>query len=916
MASEIPKAYEPQEIERRWAQTWFEEKIYRADAKGKGEMFSIVLPPPNVTGSIHIGHMLEHTQIDIVVRWQRMRGNKTLWLPGMDHAGIATQVVVERQLAKEGLKREQIGREEFERRVWQWKTESGGNIKKQMIRLGVSCDWTREKFTLDPPLYRAVMEAFLRLYREELIYRGRYMVNWCPRCQTALSDLETVHEQREGKLWFIRYPIAGSRETITVATTRPETMLGDTAVAVHPSDERYKHLIGKMAVLPLMNREIPIIADDFVDREFGTGAVKVTPAHDPNDFAMGQRHKLAEIDVMTPDAHMSAAAGAYAGMDRFAAREKIVEDLKAQGLLERVTNHAMSVGLCDRCKTIIEPRLSVQWFCKMKPLAAPGIQIVEDALLSIVPDNQKKIFLDWLTNIRDWCISRQLWWGHRIPIWHCGDCGAMTPAKDSSVEVVDGRAQIASVPEKCEKCGSGKLTQDADVLDTWFSSGLWPLSTLGWPDDTEDLRTFYPTSLLISGYDILFFWDARMVMLDLHLAQRPKTEERIPFRQLYVHGIVRDPHGIKMSKTRGNVIDPLEIIEKYGTDALRFALIVAAAPGTDIALSEERILSYRAFANKIWNAARFLFFNLEKIEAMGVTLGELAAPEIRAKAPYATRDALPHEWIFSRLAAVTEQMNDALENFRFHEAAHVIYHFFWGDFCDWYIEWLKPQLASDNREDAIATWRNLFAVFEYALRLLHPFMPFLTEELWHKLPQSAGAKSISLEAFPQAKQNWADADAQKSVELLQEIIVAARNLRADLKVEQKKSVLAYLTASDAKLSGLLDRNATTIKMLANLSDLNQIPRAKFPAGLQVRSAPSFDFGIVYEETVDLAAEIAKLKKEKDRIEKYLESKRQRLSDQTFRSRAPAEIVRGLEATLVQREIDYQKTLDRLAQLDK
>ncbi|MGH9864893.1 MAG: valine--tRNA ligase, partial [Candidatus Acidiferrales bacterium] len=642
MAREIPKAYEPQEIERRWAQTWFEEKLYRAEATGPaqagkpGEMFSIVLPPPNVTGSIHIGHMLEHTQIDIIVRWRRMRGNKTLWLPGMDHAGIATQVVVERQLTKEGLKREQIGREEFERRVWQWKAESGGNIKKQMIRLGVSCDWTREKFTLDPALYRAVMEAFLRLYREGLIYRGRYMVNWCPRCQTALSDLETVHEAREGKLWHIRYPIAGSKEFIVVATTRPETMLGDTAVAVHPEDERYKKLIGKMAVLPLMNREIPIIADGFVDREFGTGAVKVTPAHDPNDFALGQRHKLAEIDVMTPDAHMSAAAGAYAGMDRFAAREKIVEDLKVQGLLESITNHAMSVGLCDRCKTIIEARLSMQWFCKMKPLAAHGIQVVENGLLSIVPDNQKKIFLDWLTNIRDWCISRQLWWGHRIPIWYCGDCGAMTPAKDSRVEVVDGRAQIAGVPEKCEKCGSGKLTQDPDVLDTWFSSGLWPLSTLGWPDDTEDLRTFYPTSLLISGYDILFFWDARMIMLGLHLAPGAKIEERIPFRQLFLHGIVRDPHGIKMSKTRGNVVDPLEIIEKYGTDALRFALTVMAAPGTDIALSEERILSYRAFANKIWNAARFLFFNLEKIEAMGVTLEELAAPDIRAKAPYPT----------------------------------------------------------------------------------------------------------------------------------------------------------------------------------------------------------------------------------------------------------------------------------------
>ncbi|HXT73169.1 MAG TPA: valine--tRNA ligase [Candidatus Angelobacter sp.] len=916
MAREIPKAYEPQETERRWAQTWFEEQLYRADAKGAGEMFSIVLPPPNVTGSIHIGHMLEHTQIDIVVRWHRMRGNKTLWLPGMDHAGIATQVVVERQLAKEGLKREQIGREEFERRVWQWKAESGGNIKKQMIRLGVSCDWTREKFTLDPPLYRAVMEAFLRLYREGLIYRGRYMVNWCPRCQTALSDLETVHEQREGKLWFIRYPIADSRETITVATTRPETMLGDTAVAVHPSDERYKHLIGKMAVLPLMNREIPVIADDFVDREFGTGAVKVTPAHDPNDFAMGQRHNLAEIDVMTPDAHMSAAAGAYAGMDRFAAREKIVEDLKAQDLLERVTNHAMSVGLCDRCKTIIEPRLSVQWFCKMKPLAAPGIQIVEDGLLSIVPDNQKKTFLDWLTNIRDWCISRQLWWGHRIPIWHCGDCGAMTSAKDSSVEVVDGRAQIASVPEKCDKCGSGKLTQDPDVLDTWFSSGLWPLSTLGWPDDTEDLRTFYPTSLLISGYDILFFWDARMVMLDLHLAPRTKTEERIPFRQLYLHGIVRDPHGIKMSKTRGNVIDPLEIIEKYGTDALRFALIVAAAPGTDIALSEERILSYRAFANKIWNAARFLFFNLEKIEAMGVTLEELAAPDVRAKAPYATRDALPHQWIFSRLAAVTEQMNDALENFRFHEAAHVIYHFFWGDFCDWYIEWLKPQLASENREDAIATWQNLFAAFEHALRLLHPFMPFITEELWHRLPQKADAKSISLQSFPTAHASWRNSEAEGNVALVQEIVVTARNIRAEIKLATKKKVTADFASDDSEVRKRAAENIDVILRLGSLSALN-IHSGKLKSGEgAVRSTSQFDLRIQFEgEPVDAKAETAKLKKEKERLEKDIASKKQRLADDTFRSRAPAGVVRGLEATLAERQIEYQKIVERLAQLE-
>ncbi|HEV2490926.1 MAG TPA: valine--tRNA ligase [Candidatus Acidoferrales bacterium] len=913
MARDIPKAYEPQEIERRWAQAWFDDKLYRAEASRPGEVFSISLPPPNVTGSIHIGHMLEHTQIDIIVRWRRMSGRRTLWLPGIDHAGIATQVVVERQLAKEGLKREEMGRDEFERRVWQWKAESGGNIKKQMIRLGVSCDWTRERFTLDPPMYRAVMESFLRLYGEGLIYRGRYMVNSCPRCKTALSDLEVVHETREGKLWYIRYPLAGSREFIVVATTRPETMLGDTAVAVHPEDERYKSFTGKKVILPLMNREIPVIADEYVDREFGTGAVKVTPAHDPNDFAMGQRHKLAEIDVIDADARMTPAAGPYAGLDRFAAREKIVEDLKSQGLLDRVTNYSLSVSICDRCKTVVEPRLSVQWFCKMKPLAEPAIQVVRDGLISVIPENQKKIFLDWLTNIRDWCISRQLWWGHRIPIWHCADCGGLTPARDSRVDIINGHAQIASVPEKCAKCGSAKLTQDPDVLDTWFSSALWPFSTLGWPDETEDLRTFYPTSLMISGYDILFFWDARMVMMGLHLMQRDKIEQRIPFRQLYVHGIVRDPHGIKMSKTRGNVVDPLEVIEKFGTDALRFTLSVMAAPGSDIALSEERILSYRAFANKIWNAARFLFFNLEKIESAGVTLEELASPEIRAGARYPTRDSLAHRWIFSRLAAVTGEINEALENFRFHEAAHVIYHFFWGDFCDWYIEWLKPQLASQDREDAVATWRNLFAVFEFALRLLHPFMPFLTEELWHKLPQAADAKTIALEAFPSERKEWLDEQAGFEMGYLQDIVIKTRNIRAEIKIEPKVKIEVTSTVT---VDSPLNKHLQTVLRLANLSGPKRESGPLDPGMGPVRSAAGFEWQIPIGQGVDKEAELAKLKKEKDRIEKDLASKRLRLADQTFRSRAPAEIVRGLEASLAQREIEYQKTLDRLAQLDK
>ncbi len=641
-SNEFSKAYDPQLIEPHWAQAWVDTGLFRpADTPGK--TFSIVIPPPNVTGSIHIGHMLEHTQIDALTRWHRMRGDRTLWLPGMDHAGIATQVMVERELAKEGLKREQIGREEFERRVWAWKAQSGGTIKRQMIRLGASCDWSREKFTLDPPLYRAVLEAFLRLYHEGLIYRGRYIVNWCPRCMTALSDLEVVHQDRNGNLWHIRYPVVGSAtESLVVATTRPETMLGDTAVAVHPEDERYQHLIGKKVLLPLVNREIPIIADSYVDREFGTGVVKITPAHDPNDFEMGRRHNLPQIDVMTDDGKMSEAAGVYAGLDRFAARKRIVEDLQAQGLLEQITDHALSVGICDRCKTVVEPRVSEQWFCKMKEMAGEASAAVEQGLIPIVPENQRTIYLNWMANIRDWCISRQLWWGHRIPIWYCAKCKCMTPARDSRVEIVNGRAQPASPPEKCAACGSSKLKQDNDVLDTWFSSGLWPFSTLGWPDDTADLRDFYPTTLLISGYDILFFWDARMIMMGLHLTKglRPSPQygakDRVPFRSLYLHALVRDPEGMKMSKTRGNVVDPLAVIEEHGTDALRFTLISMAAPGTDIALSEDRILSYRAFANKIWNAARFLFVNLEKFQAAtGIAIEELAAPQIREAAPYA-----------------------------------------------------------------------------------------------------------------------------------------------------------------------------------------------------------------------------------------------------------------------------------------
>ncbi len=916
MPREIPKAYEPQEIEARWAKSWFEDKLFRAENSADGPAFSIVLPPPNITGSIHIGHMLEHTQIDMVVRWHRMRGHRTLWLPGMDHAGIATQFVVERQLAKEKIRRQDLGREEFERRVWHWRTESGGVIKEQMIRLGASCDWTRERFTLEPALYRAVIEAFLRLYREDLIYRGRYIVNWCPRCQTAISDLEVVHAERPGKLWHLRYPVVGSKEFLVVATTRPETMLGDTAVAVNPEDERYRRFVGKHVMLPLMDREIPVIADSYVDREFGTGVVKITPAHDPNDFEVGKRHNLPEIDVMTNDAHMSAAAGKYAGLDRFEARKQIVADLEALGLLEKIEDISHAVGVCDRCKSEVEPRISTQWFMKMKPLAAPAKETVLGGLIEVVPDNQRTILLNWLDNIRDWCISRQLWWGHRIPIWHCDGCKEMIPATDSRVELFEGHARAAGIPTKCPKCGGVKLTQDTDVLDTWFSSSLWPFSTLGWPDDTHDLRTFYPTSLLISGYDILFFWDSRMIMMGLHLTGGASPKERIPFKRLYLHSLVRTAEGAKMSKTKGTGVDPLELTQKYGTDALRYMLASMAAPGTDIALTSDRIEGGRNFANKIWNAARFLFVNLEKVESSGLTLEELAAPEIRAQAPYPVKGegALAHAWIFSRLAAVTAQVNDALENFRFHEACQTIYQFFWGDFCDWYIEWVKPQLASTDREIALAAWRNIFAALDNALRLLHPVMPFLTEELWHKLPQPEGARSIALDKFPEPLPHWADAGSDDAMAILQEIVIAARNIRAEMKLDPKRKVAADFWTTGPMRRNLVKENMDPLLRLAALSELRIATGHLDPTGGAIRSTSAFDLRIAYGDAVDQAAEIARLRKDKERLEKDIESKQKRLADDSFTSKAPGKVVDALRATLMERQIELRKALHRLAQL--
>jgi len=893
MPREIPKAYEPQLIERHWAKKWADENLFRADVNAPGPVFSIVIPPPNVTGSLHIGHMLDHTEIDILTRWRRMQGYNTLYLPGTDHAGISTQRVVVRQLAAQGINYRDLGREAFERKVWEWKAESGGTITRQMVQLGESCDWTRERFTLSPELSRAVTEVFVRLYEDGLIYRGHYIVNWCPQCRTAISDLETVHEERQGHLWHIRYPIVGTKEYVVVATTRPETMLGDTAVAVHPSDPRYQHLIGKMVLLPLMNREIPIVDDFMVDRDFGTGAVKVTPAHDPNDFEIGRRHNLPEIDVMTDDAKMSAAAGKYAGLDRFEARKRVVADLEAAGLLEKVADHTHAVGTCDRCGTIIEPRASTQWFVKMKPLAEPAIAAVERGDVELMPDNRRTEYFEWMRNIRDWCISRQLWWGHRIPAWHCGGCKEIIVAREA--------------PTKCPKCGSGKLIQDPDVLETWFSSALWPFSTMGWPDDTPDYRKYYPTTLLVTAYDILFFWVARMIMMGL------KFTGQVPFRQVWMHSIVRNAEGQKMSKSKGTGIDPVEMNEKYGTDAMRFTLAIMAAPGTDIVLTEDRILSYRAFANKIWNAARFVFMNLDKYEtAGGETLEALASPGVRASAPYAAGGevALADRWIFSRLARATGQVNDALEHFRFHEAAQVVYHFFWDEFCDWYIEEAKRRW--DLGGTSSTTWKNLFAAFECALRLLHPFMPFITEELWQKLPQERTSRSIALAHFPGNIDAWMDDQAESEFALVQKAVTIQRDVFAEYKIRSKGSVSVYTVTSNAAIT----TNVSAISFHSGASQKLETP----PPGavpFAKRLALDSEMYFLKEGTsVDFDTEIEKVRKDIERLRTDIYSKQQRLKDEAFRSRAPEHIVKGLQTTLAERQSEFARLSEHLTQLER
>jgi valyl-tRNA synthetase len=944
MPHELPKAYEPGAIEARWADYWIKEKLFSAPTPPPGEtrpVFTLLLPPPNVTGRLHMGHMLNQTQMDIIVRWHRMRGFLTLWLPGTDHAGIATQMMVERQLAKEGKNRRQLGREAFIERVWEWKRHYGGAILEQMKRLGASVDWDREYFTMDENLSRAVREVFVRLYEEGLIYRGKYIVNWCPRCGTAISDLEVKHEEVPGKLYEIRYPVINSGfavvtkgtrdvtkipltgEFITVATTRPETMLGDTAVAVNEKDERYTHLHGKKVLLPLMKREIPIITDDLAQPEFGTGAVKVTPAHDANDFEAGLRHNLPQIEVIDEHAHMNQNAGPYAGLDRFAARERIAKDLEAQGLLAAAKDYTVPLGKCDRCGTIVEPRLSTQWFIKIAPLAKKATVAVENGEITITPENYKQIYLNWMYNIHDWCISRQLWWGHRIPAWHCGACHQVIVARET--------------PASCSKCGGEKLEQDTDVLDTWFSSGLLPFTTLGWPEKTRDQEVFYPTTLLITAYEILFFWVARMIMFGCYFMEGHRQDsaikqasgwcnrkdDSVPFRQVYIHALVRDAERQKMSKTKGNVIDPLEIIERFGTDATRFTLAAMAAPGTDIAFNESRTDGYRKFANKIWNAARFMFMSVDAARQGGITEagGVMSDLPRRTSASQSTPGlpgllpaTLEDRWILSRFNRVAKCVNEALEPYRFHEAANLIYDFFWGEFCDWYIELIKPRLAvqaSADKESVHRACQNLVTLFEAALRLLHPVMPFITEEIWQAIYEGKPPlKSIALAAYPQGDEKQFDLAAETEMAVLQDLIVSVRNLRAELKIEPKVRIPIQVFTDEPGTRGLIDGNRGAIERLAGVESIEFVESslAKLPGG---RHTARFDVRVVYEKKIDVAAERERLKKEMERLEKEIANGQRQLGNEQFLAKAPAKVIDGIRRRAQELQMLKEKTESKL-----
>jgi valyl-tRNA synthetase len=858
--SELNKSYNPEGVEEKWYQYWTTGNFFVADPASGKETYSIVIPPPNVTGSLHMGHALNTTLQDILIRWKRMSGFDALWVPGMDHAGIATQNVVERQLASEKVDRHQLGREAFIERVWKWKAEYGGRIIHQLKRLGASCDWTRERFTLDSGLSEAVGEVFVSLYEQGLIYRDKRLINWCPRCRTALSDIEVEHEEFEGRLTFIRYPLEDGSGHIIVATTRPETMLGDTAVAVNPEDDRYAKVIGKKILLPLTARKIPVVADSAVDTGFGTGAVKVTPAHDFSDEAIAKRQnpQLDFISVIGPDGRMTADAGPkYAGLDRYEARRAVLDDLKAQGLIAKQDKYLHAISQCYRCKTVIEPLSTLQWYVKVGPLAAAAMDAVREGRIRIMPKAWENTYFSWMENINDWCVSRQIWWGHRIPAWYCGDCK----------EVIVSR----KAPSKCTKCG-GELRQDEDVLDTWFSSALWPFSTLGWPEDTPELRKYYPTSALVTGFDIIFFWVARMIMMGL------KFMKDVPFRDVYIHALVRDASGQKMSKSKGNVIDPLIMMEKYGTDAFRFTLAAFAAQGRDVKFAEERVEGYRHFVNKLWNASRFILLNAADEEA----------PE---KLSFEDLD-IGSRWILSRLAATAEEVNSSLEEFRFNDAANGIYQFIWRELCDWYIEMVKPALYDDS-DGKGQVKRCLLYVLDNTLRLLHPFMPYVTEEIWQHVAtrgvqSRTPLRSIVVADFPRSLPRDADAEAEMAV--LMETVSGIRTIRGELGLSPSLVLRAHIKTRTGKAAEVLNRNLAYLNKLARAEMIEIGGEVRKPKGAAAAVRDFVEVYVPLEGLLNVDLEIDRLKKDEAKVEESIAFLNKKLLNEDFLKRAPKDII--------------------------
>ena len=884
----IPKVYDPQSFEKKWYQFWEENKFFHAEVDRSKQPYSMVIPPPNVTGQLHMGHALDETLQDILIRYHRMQGFNTTWVPGCDHAGIATQAKVEGTLREEGTNRYELGREKFLERVWEWKEQYGSRIMYQLRSLGSSCDWERERFTMDEGCSRAVREVFVSLYEKGLIYQGTRITNWCPSCNTAISDIEVEHETEQGHLWHLRYQVEGEDRYVEIATTRPETMFGDTGVAVHPDDERYKDLIGKTLILPIVNRRIPLFADEYVDREFGTGAVKVTPAHDPNDFEMGLRHNLEQVKVIGNDGHMLEGAGKYEGMDRYECRKALVKELEETGVLVSVEEHEHAVGHCSRCHSTIEPLVSKQWFVKMESLAKPAIEAVRDGRIEFVPSRFTKIYENWLENIRDWCISRQLWWGHRIPAWYCEDCGETSVSRTDLTE--------------CPHCHSQHICQDEDVLDTWFSSGLWPFETLGWPDETEELKHFYPTATLVTGYDIIFFWVARMVMMGLEFGKD------IPFRHVFIHGLVRDSQGRKMSKSLGNGIDPLEVIEKYGADTLRFMLITGNTPGNDMRFYWERVESSRNFANKIWNASRYMLMNIQG-EGYDKTF-----------VPTDEDLTLADRWILSRYTQTAKGVTENLDKFELGEAGRMIYEFIWNEFCDWYIELTKARLYDKENERARHTAIYVLSyVLERTLRLLHPFMPFLTEEIWQKVPHDERVKSIMVADWPSLDldESRIDKTAEAEMTAVMEVIKTARNLRAEVGVAPGHKSEVILGVADEKLRSVVAANESYIQTLAAAEPVTLLAvGAAKPENAMAGVAAGVEVYLPLKGLIDVDKESARLTKELDKLAKVILGTSKKLANEKFLAKAPAEVVAGEREKLSGLEEQRRALEARLADLEK